>query len=242
MAAVAEVGSSLLTKCLDFCQALSNQGQVFNFSVAIGPDFIFSLDTRRKERSTVAKKKASPSTVKRNARRKEEYPKRKNKPSSVNNIEELEVVSDAPKCDQCNYKAASEKGLRQHQRMKHKPSMVASSENSENQTSPECEILREEELKVSLNISQPSGTRDDEISSVDADLSLLDATLVLPHYCGPNLERVETISEKSVFACGDCLHLWRTREEVQNCSCSTLHDCLPYCLYVDILSKDCTVT
>ena len=167
MAAVAEVGSSLLTKCLDFCQALSNQGQVINFSVAIGPDFTFSLDTRRKEGSTVAKKKASPSTVKRNARRKEEYLKRKNKPSSVNTTEELEVVSDAPKCDQCNFKAASEKGLRQHQRMKHKPSMVASSENSENQTSPECEILREEELKVSLNISQPSGTRDNEISSVD---------------------------------------------------------------------------
>ena len=241
MAAVAEVGSSLLTKCLDFCQALSNQGQVINFSVAIGPDFTFSLDTRRKERSTVAKKKASPSTVKRNARRKEEYLKRKNKPSSVNNIEELEVVSDAPKCDQCNYKAASEKGLRQHQRMKHKPSMVASSENSENQSTPEKEILREE-LEVSLNISEPSETRDNEISSVIADLPLLDTTLVLPHYCGPNLERVETISEKSVFACGDCLHLWRTREEVQNCSCSTLHDCSPYCLYVDVLNKDCTVT
>ena len=120
--------------------------------------------------------------------------------------------------------------------------MVASSENSENQTSPECEILREEELKVSLNISQPSGTRDDEISSVDADLSLLDATLVLPHYCGPNLERLESIREKSVFACGDCFHLWRTREEVQNCSCSTLHDCSPYCLYIDVLNKDCTVT
>ena len=242
MAAVAEVGSSLLTKCLDFCQALSNQGQVINFSVAIGPDFTFSLDTRRKEGSTVARKKASPSTVKRNARRKEEYLKRKNNPSSVNTTEELEIVSDAPKCDQCNFKAASEKGLRQHQRMKHKPSMVASSENSENQTSPECEILREEELKVSLNISQPSGTRDDEISSVGADLSLLDGTLVLPHYCGPNLERLESIREKSVFACGDCFHLWRTREEVQNCSCSTLHDCSPYCLYVDVLSKDCTVT
>ena len=99
MAAVAEVGSSLLTKCLDFCQALSNQGQVINFSVAIGPDFTFSLDTRRKEGSTVAKRKASPSTVKRNARRKEEYLKRKNKPSSVNTTEELEIVSDAPKCD-----------------------------------------------------------------------------------------------------------------------------------------------
>ena len=159
----------------------------------------------------------------------------------MNTTEELEVVSDAPKCDQCNFKAASEKGLRQHQRMKHKPSMVASSENSEIQSTPEKEILREE-LEVSLNISQPSETRDDEISSVNADLPLSDTTLVLPHYCGPNLERLESISEKSVFACGDCFHLWRTREEVQNCSCSTLHDCSPYCLYVDVLSKDCTVT
>ena len=202
----------------------------------------FSMDTRSKAASPGIKKKASPSTLRRNARRREEYLQRKQNPSPVNSTEEVETVSDALSCDQCDYKPASEKGLRQHQRMKHKPSMVASSENSENQTSPECEILREEELKVSLNISQPSGTRDDEISSVDADLSLLDATLVLPHYCGPNLERVETTSEKSVFACGDCLHLWRTREEVQNCSCSTLHDCSPYCLYVDVLSKDCTVT
>ena len=119
--------------------------------------------------------------------------------------------------------------------------MVASSENSEIQSTPEKEILREE-LEVSLNISQPSETRDDEISSVNADLPLSDTTLVLPHYRGPNLVRLESISEKSVFACGDCFHLWRTREEVQNCSCSTLHDCSPYCLYIDVLNKDCTVT
>ena len=241
MAEAAEVGSSLLTKCLDFCQALSNQGQVINFSVAIGPDFTFSLDTRRKEGSTVARKKASPSTVKRNARRKEEYLKRKNKPSSVNTTEELEIVSDAPKCDQCNFKAASEKGLRQHQRMKHKPSMVASSENSEIQSTPEKEILREE-LEDSCNILLPNEMRDEEILSVNADISITDTTLVLPHYCGPNPERPEDDSDQSVFACGDCCHIWRSREEVQNCTCTNLHDCSPYCLYVDVLSKDHTVT
>ena len=242
MAGKENVDTPLLSKCLEFCQALANQGQVFNFSVAIGPTFTFSLDTRSKAvvNQVVKKKKPSPSTLRRNAKRRELYLAKKRQKSVPPTSSDPTAVE--PKCDQCDYVAASEKGLRQHQRMKHKPSMVASSENSENQTSPECEILREEELKVSLNISQPSGTRDDEISSVDADLSLLDATLVLPHYCGPNLERVETISEKSVFACGDCLHLWRTREEVQNCSCSTLHDCSPYCLYVDVLSKDCTVT
>ena len=241
MAEAAEVGSSLLTKCLDFCQALSNQGQVINFSVAIGPDFTFSLDTRRKEGSTVARKKASPSTVKRNARRKEEYLKRKNKPSSVNTTEELEIVSDAPKCDQCNFKAASEKGLRQHQRMKHKPSMVASSENSEIQSTPEKEILREE-LEDSCNILLPNEMRDEEILSVNADISITDTTLVLPHYCLPNPERPEDDSDQSVFACGDCCHIWRSREEVQNCTCTNLHDCSPYCLYVDVLSKDYTVT
>ena len=71
MAAVAEVGSSLLSKCLDLCQALCNQGQAFNFSVTIGQDFTFSMDTRSKEVSpvTVVKKKASPSTMRRNALR-----------------------------------------------------------------------------------------------------------------------------------------------------------------------------
>ena len=125
MAAVAEVGSTLLSKCLDFCQALSSQGQAFNFSVAIGPDFTFSMDTRGKEASPGIKKKASPSTLRRNARRREEYLQRKQNPSTVNSTEEVETVSDALSCDQCDYKPASEKGLRQHKRMKHKPSQPA---------------------------------------------------------------------------------------------------------------------
>ena len=121
MAAVTEVGSTLLFKCLDFCQALSSQGQVFNFSVAIGPDFTFSMDTRSKAASPVSKKKASPSTLKRNARRREDYLKRKHNPSSVNSIEEVEVASNVLNCDLCDYKAASEKGLKTHKRMKHGP-------------------------------------------------------------------------------------------------------------------------
>ena len=119
MAAVAAVGSTLLSKCLDFCQA---KGQAFNFSVAIGPDFTFSMDTRSKAASPVIKKKASLSTLRRNARRREEYLQRKKNPSPVISTEEVETVSDALSCDQCDYKPASEKGLKQHKRMKHKPS------------------------------------------------------------------------------------------------------------------------
>ena len=117
MAAVAEVGSSLLSKCLDLCQALCNQGQTFNFSVTIGKDFTFSMDTRSKAASPVIKKKESPSTLRRNARRREEYLQRKKNPSKVKSTEEVETVSDALSCDQCDYKPASEKGLK---RMKHK--------------------------------------------------------------------------------------------------------------------------
>ena len=135
MAAVAEVGSTLLSKCLDFCQALSSQGQAFNFSVAIGPDFTFSMDTRSKAASPGIKKKASPSTLRRNARRREEYLQRKQNTSPVNSTEEVEIVSDAVSCDQCDYKPASEKGLRQHKRMKHKLSQPALTTPEKNRTS-----------------------------------------------------------------------------------------------------------
>ena len=135
MAAVAEVGSTLLSKCLDFCQALSSKGQAFNFSVAIGPDFTFSMDTRSKAVSPGTKKKASPSTLRRNARRREEYLQRKQNLSTVNSTEEVEIVSDALSCDQCDFKPASEKGLRQHKRMKHKPSQPALTTPEKNRTS-----------------------------------------------------------------------------------------------------------
>ena len=129
MAAVAEVGNTLLSKCLDFCQALSSQGQAFNFSVAIGQDFTFSLDTRSKETSpvTLMRKKASPSTLRRNARRKEEFLQRKQNSSTVK-PSEVKTVVNALSCDQCDFKPASEKGLMQHKRMKHGPPQLPSTQ------------------------------------------------------------------------------------------------------------------
>ena len=131
------------------------------------------------------------------------------------------------KCDHCDFSTGSQRGLKVHIGRSHKMP----------------EIQRDgEELELSLNLSQPSEMREDEPSSVNADLSLLEANLVLPHFCGLRASPNSNICEQSVFACGDCFHLWRTKEELQNCSCSTLHNCSPYCLYVDVLSKDCTVT
>ena len=167
MAAVAEVGSTLLSKCLDFCQALSSKGQAFNFSVAIGPDFTFSMDTRSKAVSPGIKKKASPSTLRRNARRREEYLQRKQNPSTVNSTEEVETVSDALSCDQCDYKPASEKGLRQHKRMKHKPSQPALSSESSSQATPEK--IRSSCDPAPLAVSPIVEARRDEEWSADCD-------------------------------------------------------------------------
>ena len=104
-----------LAKCLEFCQALTSHGQVFDFSVSIGSDFTFTLDTRSKavEKQGI-KKKA------RNARRRAGSRKQQISSSwiSTNNGETANSPS-VPECSQCDYKAASEKELRQHIRMKH---------------------------------------------------------------------------------------------------------------------------
>ena len=76
MATVGETDSTLATKCLAFCQALSSQGKAFQFSLKVGSTFSFTLDTRCKE-TLATKKKASPSTLRRNAKRREDFLKMK---------------------------------------------------------------------------------------------------------------------------------------------------------------------
>ena len=73
MTAVGESDSSLAAKCLDLCQVLAGQGLAFNFSLSIGSTFSFSLDARGKGQALATqgktKKKKTPSTMRRNARR-----------------------------------------------------------------------------------------------------------------------------------------------------------------------------
>ena len=72
---VSEPDSSLATQCLDFCQALARQGKDFKLSITIGSTFTFSLDTKegRATLPTRIQKRKSPSTLKRNAKRREEF-------------------------------------------------------------------------------------------------------------------------------------------------------------------------
>ena len=84
--------SSLVSQCLAFCQTLANQGKDFSFNLTINSSFSFSLDTREsKVNPTLGKKRTSPSTQRRNARRREEFLRKKLNFSSVSHS-----ASDSP--------------------------------------------------------------------------------------------------------------------------------------------------
>ena len=124
MTDVGETDSSLATKCLALCQALTSQGMVFNFSLNIGSTFSFLLDTKSKEAlSSKVKKKASPSTLRRNMRRREEFfNKKKSKPSEAENSDSDKEASQSTTfpCDQCENVSKNEKGLKIHKGKAHK--------------------------------------------------------------------------------------------------------------------------
>ena len=144
--------SSLASKCMAFCQALASQGQHFNFSISTGSGFTFSLDTSRSKAvsNQKAKRKSSPSTLRRNARRREKFLAKKQQECSTRISVENSAAAKEIKCDQCEYVAASEKGLRQHIRMKHKESQIEVLRSLEESRGPlECSspmlfITREE--------------------------------------------------------------------------------------------------
>ena len=46
MADTTTEGSPLASKCLDFCRHLASGGLTFTFSLAVGPSFTFSLETK----------------------------------------------------------------------------------------------------------------------------------------------------------------------------------------------------
>ena len=77
---------ALAIRCMDFCHALTSQGLAFSFSLSLVSNFSFSLDTRKMaldtENETTPKKRKSPSTIRRNARRREEFRLKKQNPAA----------------------------------------------------------------------------------------------------------------------------------------------------------------
>ena len=79
--------SSLATKCMDFCRALAIQGKEFQFSLIVGTTFTFSLDTREGKKTMPARSKKSPSVLKRNAKRRQEFMMKKSQSAAASTTE-----------------------------------------------------------------------------------------------------------------------------------------------------------
>ena len=70
-----EEDAKLVSQCLDFCQTLAGKSLTFSFSLTIGTNFSISVDTMGKGplAPKEKKKKPTPSAMRRNARRREEF-------------------------------------------------------------------------------------------------------------------------------------------------------------------------
>ena len=89
--------TALVSQCLAFCQALAGQGKAFNFSLKIGSTFSFSLDTREGQAlAPVTRKKPSPSTQRRNARRRAQFLKKKLEALTPSNASSSKSVTPSP--------------------------------------------------------------------------------------------------------------------------------------------------
>ena len=124
-AVVNESDSSLTNKCLELCHALAGQGKDFKFSLTIGSTFTFSLDSREGKETPPTRKKKSPSSLRRNAKRREDFLKKKptSESASATGLEsnqELMLQRQDFQCDECDFKSKSENGLKIHKGKSHK--------------------------------------------------------------------------------------------------------------------------
>ena len=161
---------SLATKCLDICQALSSQGKEFSFSLnfSLNSSFTFTLDTREKDTpstsTTKARKKVSPSTQRRNDKRKAEFIKKKQDSQetvTITNLENSSLVENSFKCHLCEKSFNTEPGLKIHKGKAHKGSdpppehLRDTPESSSLKVSPAKEAPREEQCVCCGDVMSP---------------------------------------------------------------------------------------
>ena len=147
-----EMRNSLTCQCMDFAKHLASQGHSFNFTLKT-ENFSFNLDiTKIRTPLIMTKKKPSPSTMARNAKRKDEFLAMKRNPKSsdakekvvadldtpaaksnsdeVNDLETLEEITFS--CDLCEFVGEFSVDLKMHKNRKHQNIPQLDGENSDN--------------------------------------------------------------------------------------------------------------
>ena len=122
---------SAVDKFLAFCQALIKSDQKFTLNLTIGNGRLF-FSNKEQESSWKKKKKKSPSQVRREEHRRRNRQNKATEEVADNGADEATVekaecnsaakaeVPAVISCEECGYKATTEKGLKQHKRMKHR--------------------------------------------------------------------------------------------------------------------------
>ena len=108
---------SVITQCLDFFRQMESNQKHFKLEVKLSNGFSFNFNNLNQEESkfrTRETKKKSPSTIRRNAARKQKFIEKKNM-SSVDN----EFPQSSFKCDQCDFEANCKVSLRKHTEKEH---------------------------------------------------------------------------------------------------------------------------
>ena len=144
-------------KCLAFCQALVSSNQKFTFTLSIGKE-TFKFDNKELVASSCGKnkKKKSPSQVRREERRREARklktaeqvvevlpsatPQQAAEKTAVNAVPQQESTTSEFKCEQCDYKSTSERGLKQHTRIKHRISQVVADDGEAEESTPSPQL------------------------------------------------------------------------------------------------------
>ena len=127
---------SLASQCLALCQTLAGQGKAFSFSVTVGSTFTFSMESKEVASLSTKKKRSSPSTLRRNAARREKFLKRKVESPPIQSFDPIQrppVISHTSvpssameaklksfKCDKCDDRFVSDHGLICHTEASHK--------------------------------------------------------------------------------------------------------------------------
>ena len=163
-----ESESSLASKCLDLCQTLASQGQAFTFTVTIGSTFNFSMSSCSQE-SPAAKakgemKKKSPSTRRRDARRRKEFLKRNDSSDVTLAGKDAQPVREDKektlKCDQCENFFKTENGLKIH---------IGKAHKGVNLPPPPDQLRSSHEGSLDIPISPLLDVRREEIKEEEED-------------------------------------------------------------------------
>ena len=83
--------TALASQCLDLCQMLASKSLSFSFSLKVGNNFSFSMESRGEGALSPQKKKkkTTPSALRRNARRREEFLRKKLAPPAEKSEQEV---------------------------------------------------------------------------------------------------------------------------------------------------------